>query len=130
MHKSDIDEPYIGAYYTVSARNNKYNFLPEKRILVLVSDTAGFDFYLNSITSVEIAEHKPIYPNPATDVVNITDYNNFDRIEVYDTQANLVMLESENLQRIDIRELSSGTYFMYLYKRGTGVEVVKFVKRK
>jgi len=130
MHKSDIDEPYIGAYYTVSARNNKYTFLPKERVLVLVSDTSDFDFYLNSITSVEIAEYKPIYPNPAIDVVNITDYNNYDRIEVYDTQANLVMLESEDLQRIDIRELSSGTYFMYLYKRGTGVEVVKFVKRK
>lgn len=130
MHKSDIDEPYIGAYYTVSARNNKYTFLPKERILVLVSDTAGFDFYLNSITSVEIAEHKPIYPNPTSDYINIDDSHNFDRVEVYDIRANLVMIESEDLHRIDIRELSSGTYFMYLYKRGTGVEVVKFVKRK
>lgn len=129
MHKSDIDQPYIGAYYTISARNSKYHFLPKERILRLVSDTTGFDFYLNSPTSVEIAEHLPIYPNPATDVINIDDSYNYDRVEIYDTRANLVLLEIENLHKVDIRELSAGSYFVYLYKRSKGIEVVKFVKR-
>ncbi len=130
MHKSDIDEPYIGAYYTISARNSKYHFLPEKRILRLVSDTSGFDFYYDTETSVKIAEHLPIYPNPATDFINIDDSHNYDRIEVYDSRVNLVLLEIENLHRIDIRELSAGSYFIYLYKRSKGIEVVKFIVKR
>ncbi|MER3327970.1 MAG: T9SS type A sorting domain-containing protein, partial [Candidatus Kapaibacterium sp.] len=118
-----------GAYYTISARNNKYHFLPEKRILRLVSDTSGFDFYYNTESSVEIAEHLPIYPNPTSDYINIDDSHNFDRVEVYDTRANLVLLEIENLSKVDIRELSVGSYFVYLYKRSKGIEVVKFLKR-
>lgn len=128
MHKSDINEPYIGASYNISAKNSLYHFLPHVRELVLVSDTSGFDFYLNSETSVEIVEDLPLYPNPATDFINIDDSYNYDRIEVYDIQANIVMYESENLHRVDIRELSSGTYFVYLYKRSKGIEVVKIVK--
>lgn len=129
MHKSDIDEPYIGAYYTISARNSAYHFLPKERILRLVSDTSDFDFYYNTETSVEVAEHLPIYPNPTSDYINIDDSHNYDRVEVYDTRANLVLLEIENLHRIDIRELSAGSYFVYLYKRSKGIEVVKIVKR-
>ena len=128
MHKSDINEPYIGASYNISAKNSLYHFLPHVRELVLVSDTSGFDFYLNSETSVEIVEELPLYPNPATDFINIDDSHNYERIEVYDIQANIVMYESENLHRVDIRELSSGTYFVYLYKRSKGIEVVKIVK--
>lgn len=128
MHKSDINEPYIGASYNISAKNSLYHFLPHVRELVLVSDTSGFDFYLNSETSVEIVEDLPLYPNPATDFINIDDSYNYDRIEVYDIQANIVMYESENLHRVDIRELPSGTYFVYLYKRSKGIEVVKIVK--
>lgn len=129
MHKSDIDEPYIGAYYTISARNSKYHFLPEKRILRLVSDTSGFDFYYNTESSVEIAEHLPIHPNPATDFINIDDSYKYDRVEVYDTRANLVLVEMDNLHKVDIRELSAGSYFVYLYKRSKGIEVVKIMKR-
>lgn len=81
-----------------------------------------WDFNItNGLVSVDndLSTNINIYPNPATDFITIDGYRGF--VKIYNMYAQKV-IETE-LTRIDISDLSSGTYFIE-----AGGKTLKFVK--
>src|SRR5690554_3690273 len=74
-----------------------------------------------------------IFPNPATDLVTITNSENIGikEIAVYDVNSKIVKSQKfkrENKAKLDIEELNSGTYFLHIITdEGTGIK--KLVKK-
>ena len=60
-----------------------------------------------------------LYPNPATNVVNITNSENMlvQQIAVYDTAGKLIKTENYNNQteiQLNVENLASGTYMLHI----------------
>ena len=80
-----------------------------------------------------LAEKFNLYPNPATNVVNITNSENMlvQQIAVYDTAGKLIKTENYNNQpeiQLNIEHLPSGTYMLHI-KTNEGTAVKKLVKK-
>tara|TARA_B100000508_G_scaffold140085_1_gene139931 strand:- start:12633 stop:14204 length:1572 start_codon:yes stop_codon:yes gene_type:complete len=65
-----------------------------------------------SVTTVSLNEESKysilIYPNPASDFINVNVENAIDRIEIRDLSGRLIISTTDS--KIDISELSNGTY--------------------
>lgn len=73
-----------------------------------------------------------IFPNPATDVINISlDNNTKVEISIYNSQSQLLINSSlNNGTEINISELSSGLYFFnVINEKGEILETGKFIKK-
>ncbi|NNC83074.1 MAG: DUF4397 domain-containing protein [Flavobacteriales bacterium] len=74
--------------------------------------TGGEMIPLPLVTSVD--DFEPIafnmFPNPAQDELFIGSSEQIESIAIYDTQGRLVVSEANNIQRIDISDLSEGIY--------------------
>lgn len=68
-----------------------------------------------------------IYPNPATDVINIRTSDNVERIELYNMQGQLVKMEM-NVENISVRDLTNGVYMLKL-TTDKGTSMHKIVKK-
>lgn len=86
--------------------------------------------------SVNIADFEgetyKIYPNPAKEVLYIESVDRFliDKIELYDVNANLVLSftpTQQNLQKLDLSNLTSGVYIIKLQK-DKDTKFLRFVK--
>src|SRR5690606_20322359 len=80
------------------------------------------------LSSVEISADKfNLYPNPATNVVNITNSENMlvNQIAVYDTTGKLISTQNFNEQaeiQLNVEKLANGTYMLHLQtNEGTAV---------
>lgn len=94
--------------------------LTEQEIDILCNDRLNIDNYtIGSDVSVKV------FPNPSVSgKFNIeTNYNNFTKVEVYNTLGNLVF-KSNYKSQIDLSQLSKGMYYLSIY----GVE--KSVNKK
>lgn len=74
-----------------------------------------------------------IYPNPATDIVNITNTENLsiNQIEVYDLSGKLINSQTFNVApvtRLNVENLPSGSYILHL-KTNEGIAVKKLIKQ-
>ncbi|CEJ69785.1 Fibronectin type III domain protein [Chryseobacterium oranimense G311] len=108
----------------------------------------GFDAYANgfiralAIDNIKIIETNVlavedinkkddlnIYPNPFTDVLNITDIKNVKSIKVYDLSGKLIKTLAPS-KELDLKEFYEGVYLILLqYKDGT-VKTFKAIKNK
>ena len=84
-------------------------------------------------TDEVLANSFNLYPNPANNVVNITNNENrlVNKIEVYDTTGKLINSQSFNEQtelQLNVENLASGTYMLHL-KTNEGTAVKKLVKK-
>ena len=80
-----------------------------------------------------LAQKFNLYPNPATNIVNITNGENLlvQQIAVYDTAGKLITTENYNNQteiQLNVEHLASGTYLLHL-KTNEGTAVKKLVKK-
>ena len=55
-----------------------------------------------------------IYPNPSADIINIESNYNINSIEIVDNMGRLI-IKKESCNKLNISELKSGTYSVYLY---------------
>lgn len=76
----------------------------------------------------EIAAETAIYPNPATDVININTTQNVQRVEIFNMQGQLVKMEAGSVNSISVKNLANGLYTMKL-TTDNGVSVHKIVKK-
>ena len=78
----------------------------------------NFLFFENNSSSTNSSNYFSdkinIYPNPATDIINIESNCNINSIEIVDNMGRLIM-EKEGCNKLIISELKSGTYSIYLY---------------
>lgn len=70
-----------------------------------------------------------IYPNPVKDVLNITSSEaKVVLVEFYSANGSLVKQVSNNLQNIDVKDLSSGVYFVKV-KTSASEKIFKVIKQ-
>ena len=80
-----------------------------------------------------LAEKFNLYPNPATNVVNITSNENMvvQQVAVYDTTGKLISTQNFSEQakiQLNVEHLASGTYLLHL-QTAQGIAVKKMVKK-
>src|SRR5690606_14178472 len=80
-----------------------------------------------------LADKFNLYPNPATNVVTITNNENrlVNKIEVYDTTGKLINTQNYNNEaelQLNVENLTSGTYMLHL-QTNEGTAVKKLVKK-
>lgn len=80
-----------------------------------------------SVQDVSLENTISIYPNPATDVIQIASEIALTNVEVYNINGQLV-LTSNLSEEIDISKLSSGVYFVTLYSE-TSFITKKLIKK-
>jgi hypothetical protein len=83
---------------------------------------------MNGTGIEEIANDVNVYPNPATDVINITTPDNVLRVEIFNMQGQLVKAEAGNVNNISVRDLANGIYTLKL-TTDNGSSVHKIVKK-
>ncbi|WLD23628.1 T9SS type A sorting domain-containing protein [Flavobacterium dauae] len=81
----------------------------------------------------QLAEKFNLYPNPASNVVNITNNENMfvKEVAVYDTKGKLISTQNFNEQteiQLNVENLASGTYMLHL-QTAEGTAVKKLVKK-
>src|SRR5690606_35951710 len=80
-----------------------------------------------------LAEKFNLYPNPATNVVTITNNENMvvQQVAVYDTTGKLISTQNFSEQakiQLNVEHLASGTYLLHL-QTAQGIAVKKMVKK-
>src|SRR5690606_36457497 len=88
--------------------------------------------YVLSATNF-LSEKFNIYPNPASNVVTITNNENMlvNKIEVYNTTGKLINTQNYNNEaelQLNVENLASGTYMLHL-QTNEGTAVKKLVKK-
>jgi len=72
--------------------------------------------------------HSVIYPNPATNVLNILSEKEIRNIEIYNVEGQLVKFISDNVNSIGISDLNNGVYFVKIHTEN-GTATHKFIKK-
>ncbi len=75
--------------------------------------------------------HFIIYPNPASDFINLKSDSGIDGYLIYDIKGSLILRSTNNNSNdlsISLKNIYSGIYFIEI-KSGTYKETVKFIKR-
>ena len=92
---------------------------------------------VNIAPTLAIKEISPekfnLYPNPATNIVNITNSENLliKQVEIYDVAGKLINTQNFNNEteiQLNIENLTSGTYILHL-QTNEGVAVKKLIKK-
>lgn len=69
-----------------------------------------------------------IYPNPATELLNIISENEIQNVEVYNIEGQLVKSFSGNVNNIGVSDLNNGLYLVKIYTEN-GTATHKFIKK-
>ena len=83
---------------------------------------------MNGTGVEEIANDVNVYPNPATDMINITTPDNVLRVEIFNMQGQLVKAEAGEVNTISVKDLANGIYTLKL-TTDNGSSVHKIVKK-
>lgn len=69
-----------------------------------------------------------IYPNPATDLININTTDNVQRVEIFNMQGQLVKVETGEVASVSVKELANGFYTLKL-TTDNGTSMHKIIKK-
>ncbi|MGI6320004.1 MAG: T9SS type A sorting domain-containing protein [Bacteroidales bacterium] len=84
-----------------------------------------------SIMEESITKNGIIYPNPASEFINIKlDGISADKLEICDISGKLLLSQTitNNYQQIQIKDLKRGMYFLKIYDKNQNIKTLKFVK--
>ena len=109
-------------YYDFPGTGNPSNLLPVQNALFFVAgDATQGDQYpslymvggsLTGIQNIKAPAKLNIYPNPATDVVNISDGGTINEVTVTDIQGRKVLEQSGKSQTVNVSSLKGGLYII------------------
>ena len=84
-----------------------------------LSVTSYYSYVVGSSCALQLDTFSELnqisFPNPVTDVINITSNINLDKVELYNLLGNLVLKTETNTNSIDVTNLSSGIYLITVY---------------
>ena len=83
---------------------------------------------MNATGLEELDSELSIYPNPATDVVNISTADEVQRVEIFNMQGQLVKVETGDVNSVSVKELANGVYTIKL-TTANGTSMHKIVKK-
>jgi len=114
---------------------NEYNFdgtiddLKIYNYAITDADVSSL-FTNNTLSSADFNQNNlqvSLYPNPATDVLNIEMANEINSIEIYNIQGQKV--RTANQKQINISDLAAGLYMVRIQDNDNGIATKKFVKK-
>ena len=73
-------------------------------------------------------ENTTVYPNPATEVININTADEVQRVEIFNMQGQLVKVETGDVNTVSVKELANGVYTIKL-TTSNGTSMHKIVKK-
>ena len=76
----------------------------------------------------EFTSETAIYPNPATDMININTTDNVQRVEIFNMQGQLVKVETGAVMSISVKDLANGLYTLKL-TTDNGTSMHKIIKK-
>jgi hypothetical protein len=76
----------------------------------------------------DVAAGTSIYPNPATDVINISTSDNVLRVEIFNIQGQLVKAATGEMHSISVKDLANGLYTLKL-TTDNGTTMHKIIKK-
>ena len=98
----------------------------KKEIPINILDTE------TSIMQESISENGILYPNPASDYINIKlNGIGTDTLEICDITGKVLLSQTitNDYQQMQIRDLKRGMYFLKIYDKNQNIKTLKFVKR-
>jgi hypothetical protein len=97
----------------------------------VLTDADALSLYTNNtLSSADFNQNNlqvSLYPNPATDMLNIEMANEINSIEIYNIQGQKV--RTANQKQINISELASGLYMIRIQSNDNAIATKKFVKK-
>lgn len=83
---------------------------------------------MNATGLEELDSEFSIYPNPATDVLNISTANEVQRVEIFNMQGQLVKVETGEVTSVSVKDLANGMYTLKL-TTDNGTSMHKIIKK-
>jgi hypothetical protein len=74
--------------------------------------------YQNTLGIADVSEallDLRMYPNPASDILHFTTAQPLDKLELYDLQGKLIILETRQTNMLDITAVNPGLYLVKVY---------------
>jgi hypothetical protein len=85
------------------------------------TSTLATENVLSKDNSIKIA------PNPVIDVLNIISKQKITRSEIYSQEGKLILVT--DTEKVDVRSLTKGVYYIKMYFNDTTVKNLKFIKK-
>lgn len=76
----------------------------------------------------EYTSETAIYPNPATEMINISSDNQVQRVEIFNMQGQLVKVQTGEVTSISVKDLANGLYTLKL-TTDNGTSMHKIIKK-
>ncbi len=118
----------IGVPTGVTTLAFRHNPTPSNSVLIDDVEYALTSSLAITETKVTTSELK-VYPNPFTDVINISDVKDLKSVSVIDASGRMVKTIATPGTQIHLGELKSGLYILKLDYRNGSVKTVKVVKK-
>lgn len=99
--------------------HNDGKFGSKATYMIDVTETVGLEDFTNEAV---------VYPNPATELVNINTSDNVQRVEIFNVQGQLVKVEVGEVKSVSVKDLANGLYTLKL-TTDNGVSMHKIIKK-
>jgi hypothetical protein len=127
----------IYSYYNLPVQNEPifiYANIAVNSNMFSGSFSGTYSSYWHGYLSIDEAESVPVevplslYPNPASEILNVNSLDGFEFIQIYDLTGKMIINVStpSNLNKIDVSAYQKGTYILY-YKIGQKTSSKKVV---
>ncbi len=127
LYMSFWNEPPFDPFHYVITESG------QDRTLIITASNGDQAIYSNRYLSISEFNNQSlsIYPNPATDILNLKYNENLSiqKIIIYDSQGRQVLYNTKNLSQINVGNLKSGIYFISIENNKKETLKRKFVKR-
>jgi len=128
MNYMDYVDDEAMAFFTTGQKTITQNTLAGPRASLLNSNACSN----LALSEIEKIEKIVLFPNPSSQFISVSSpLIKVDEIEIFDTSGKLVLSKSkmQNQEKIDIKKLPLGVYYVRMYKEGNLLKSDKFIKK-